>query len=253
MLLLSAVEHETIVHPPIIPALMTANPQQTPGDETIYFTSLNYAVQLGQFDGVTNVKALRPAGDFGLGSEARLKGEVVVLDGIFYSIDSNGKARVMEDEDSISYAALKSFRAECTTVVKNVSSIKALEEALSEKIQENAFAAIKIRAAFRFILFRSFEEEQEPFRPVDQIPEIKFERRNITGTLVGFYTPKSAEVLNSPTYHFHFIDDARTTGGHVLDINVAEASVEIDYAREIHIKLPAVAATEHVDLNTKIK
>lgn len=232
---------------------MTFTPQQTQGDETIYFTSLNYAIQLGQFAGVTTVKALKSSGDFGLGSEARLKGELVVLDGKFYSIDANGKARVMEDEDSISYAAIKSFRAEVNTVVKNVSSLKELEKVLAQKISENSFAAIRVHAAFRVIKFRSFEEQEEPFRPVDQVPEIKFERENITGTMVGYYTPKSAEVLNSPTYHFHFIDDARTTGGHVLDIDVAEASVEIDYAREIHIKLPEGTATEHVDLNTKIR
>jgi acetolactate decarboxylase len=232
---------------------MSFSSKQLTNDETIHFASLNYAIQQGQFDGITTVGALKSSGDFGLGSESKLKGELIVLDGIFYSVNAEGKARVMTNDDSIAYAALKSFRSDFNFKAERISSIKDLEKSLAERIDQNAFAAIKIQATFRTIRFRSFEEQTAPYRPVDKVPEIKFERENIKGTMVGFYTPTSAEVLNSPTFHFHFMDDQKTTGGHVLDVDLEKASIDIDLAKEVHIQLPDVKSTEHVDLNTKIK
>ena len=226
---------------------------QSFNDETIYFTSLNYAIHQGQFDGVSTVKSLRSKGDFGLGSESRLKGELVVLDGAFFSIDSEGKARLMEDGDSIAYAAIKSFTPDTRLSIENISSMEDLEELLAEQIDQNSFAAIKVHATFHTIYLRSFEEQQKPYRTVDEVPEIKFDRDDIKGTMVGYYTPRSAEVLNSPVFHFHFIDDHKTTGGHVLDIDLSKGSVEIDFAKEVHVQLPDTKSTDHVDLNTKIK
>lgn len=221
-------------------------------DETIYFTSLNYAVHQGQFDGVSTVGSLRSTGDFGLGSEAKLKGELVVLDGKFYSINAEGTARLLEDSDSISYAAIKSFRSDVTIDIGSVPSMDELEDVLAERVNQNAFAAIKIRGTFNTIQLRSFEEQEKPYPKVEDVPEIKFERKDMKGTMVGYYTPKSAEVLNSPIFHFHFIDDAKTTGGHVLDVDLSNATVEIDYAEEVHVQLPDKKATDHVDLNTSI-
>ena len=59
--------------------------------------------------------------------------------------------------------------------------------------------------------------------------------------------------MNSPTFHFHFIDDNKSTGGHVLDCNLKNGSIEIDYAKELHIQLPDIQSTDHIDLNELIK
>lgn len=222
-------------------------------DDTIFFTSLNYAIQQGQYDGVAPVGQLREQGDFGLGSEEKLAGELIILDGTFYSIDSAGQARIMDDQDMISFAAIKQFAPEQQTTLERVDNLNDLEQQLAQLINSNAFAAIKIHGQFNAIVFRSFEQQQKPYQPVDKVREITFERKHISGTMVGYYTPESALVMNSPVFHFHFIDDSKKTGGHVLECELRNALMEIDYAKEVHIQLPDTTITEHVELNEQIK
>jgi len=45
-----------------------------------------------------------------------------------------------------------------------------------------------------------------------------FEFNNIKGTLVGFRCPPYLASLNFPGYHFHFIDEARKAGGHLMEL-----------------------------------
>ena len=68
--------------------------------------------------------------------------------------------------------------------------------------------------------------------------------------MVGFYTPEKAKMLNSPVYHFHFLDKEHTTGGHVLDFTIDQAEVKIDHAKELKVKLPPLDAVDHINLNT---
>jgi acetolactate decarboxylase len=222
-------------------------------NDTIYFVSLNHAVHEGQYAGITTVDALKEYGDFGIGSEDRLAGEMVLLDGVFYSIPGNGRARRMDDADKIAYGAVKEFKADDSFSIDGMTNLEKLETLLGEKIHPNQFAAIRVDAEFESIDYRSFEEQTEPFKPVDDVQEIMFNRKNLEGTIVGFYTPESANVLNSPKFHFHFIDKARTTGGHVHDFRLKKASVQIDVATELHILLPPVEATDHVDLDKPSK
>jgi acetolactate decarboxylase len=221
--------------------------------ETIYFASLNHAIQEGQFDGVITVNELKGHGNFGLGSEEKLKGELVLLDGNFYSIPSTGKAALMRDENKIAFAAIKSFTADSTFSVKNLTDAKALYTYLDARIDQNSFVALKITGMFRTIEFRSFIQQNKPYKPVDQVPENKFRHENMQGTMVGFFTPKSAQVLNSPNYHFHFIDNGKKTGGHVLECTISSATVEVDYADELHVLLPPKKAVEQVDLNEPLQ
>jgi acetolactate decarboxylase len=224
-----------------------------PKNDTIFFTSLNYAIQQGQFDGVARVDELRGLGNFGLGSEEKLAGELILLNGEFYSVDSKGKTKVMRGGDLIAFAAIKKFNTDKNAKLGRADNINDLEQQLSELINSNAFAAIKIEGTFSSMVFRSFETQQKPYKPIEQVPEVVFERKNIKGTIVGYYTPKSAQVMNSPTFHFHFIDDAKTTGGHVLGCTLLDASVEIDFAKEVKIELPDTTISQHLELNVPIK
>ena len=94
---------------------------------------------------------------------------------------------------------------------------------------------------------------QEKSLPLKKVPEVLFERENIKVTLVGFYTPASAAVLNTPVYHFHFISDDKSTGGHVKDCSFSEAIIAVDYASELHVHLSSKALTQNIDLNKEAK
>ncbi|HOZ43602.1 MAG TPA: acetolactate decarboxylase, partial [Methanoculleus sp.] len=76
-----------------------------------------------------------------------------------------------------------------------------------------------------------------------------FEFENVTGTAVGFWTPALAKGINVPGYHLHFITSDRTAGGHLLDMTVAEGSVQLDTTANFTMVLPSRGDFLKVDLS----
>ncbi|MDJ1495387.1 acetolactate decarboxylase [Cytophagaceae bacterium DM2B3-1] len=219
----------------------------------IHYISLNRAIRLGQYDGVTTAKELKSYGDFGLGSEEKVASELVILDGVAYSIPADGKAKVMPDQAKIAFSAIKFFKTDKQVKINKAFSLKELEQYLDSLIVKNTFAAIKISGEFASITFTSYHKQEKPYKPIEQVPVSEFTHTKMKGTIVGFFTPESAAVLNSPTYHFHFIDQARTTGGHVQDCVIGNVEIELDYTRSFTADLADPAILQHIDLNKPIE
>ena len=55
---------------------------------------------------------------------------------------------------------------------------------------------------------------------------------------MGFRFPDHARGLNVPGYHFHFITDDRTAGGHVLDCRLARGELRVDREADLRLELP---------------
>jgi acetolactate decarboxylase len=51
-----------------------------------------------------------------------------------------------------------------------------------------------------------------------------------------------------PGYHFHFIAEDRTAGGHLLDCIADNVLVEIDYTTEFYMVLPDGGGFHEADL-----
>jgi acetolactate decarboxylase len=229
--------------------MIRSDPRMNPQSDDLYYASLNEAIHLGQYDGVITINELKTHGNFGLGSEEHLAGELVLLNGIAYSIPASGKARIMPKDSKLAFAAVKFFASDKKLFVKRSLTMAELESLLDSVITQNSFAAIRIRAHFASIEYRSFEEQTRPYKPIKDVKEIPFAGASVHGTLVGFFTPKAAEVLNSPVYHFHYIDNDKTTGGHLLDCKISQAEIDIDYTSEFTTKLANPSLLQHVDLN----
>jgi acetolactate decarboxylase len=223
-----------------------------PGDG-IHFVSLNHAIRSGQYDALTTVGRLKDYGDFGLGSTERVQDELVILDGIVYAIPKTGKARIAEDKAGVAFCAIKFFKADKNLKLTNVKSLKKLEDLLDSVLTNNSFAAIKVSGIFSSASYSSYHIQQKPYKPIEDVPITEFKKENIEGTLVGYFTPESAKVINSPVYHFHFIDKNRGTGGHLREIEMKSVIIEIDYASDLSIHLPDPQLMEHIDLNKPIK
>ena len=52
-------------------------------------------------------------------------------------------------------------------------------------------------------------------------------REDIKGTVIGFFTPELFHGIGSAGFHIHFANDDRNFGGHVLDFEVDDVTVEI--------------------------
>ena len=76
----------------------------------------------------------------------------------------------------------------------------------------------------------------------------EFEFRDVSGTLVGFWTPEYAKTLNVPGYHLHFVSADHTQGGHLLQCSGASLCLQIQSAGDFHIALPETEDFLRADL-----
>lgn len=215
----------------------------------IYYHSLNAAIHAGQYDGIIPVSELIQEGTLGLGSFEKLSYEYVMLDGVAYGIPDNGKVYEMPDSALIAFGVVKDFQPDSSLTIKDKTERKELELLLDAKLNTNSFVAMRVKGKANKIRYRTFHTQQKPYKPSKDVEHVIFEKTDIYVDMVGFYTPENAKVLNSPVYHFHFIDQAKTTGGHVLDFIIEDAIIEIDHANELKVQLPTLESVEHIDLN----
>ncbi len=59
-----------------------------------------------------------------------------------------------------------------------------------------------------------------------------------TGTIAGFRTPVYEKGIGVPGCHVHYVDDARTAGGHVLDFTMTHGTVEVCPGTDLQLRLP---------------
>ena len=64
------------------------------------------------------------------------------------------------------------------------------------------------------------------------------ELNNIEGTIVGFKCPEYVKDINVTEYHLHFISKDKHSGGHVLDLEIENGNVEVDYINQFSVFLP---------------
>jgi len=77
----------------------------------------------------------------------------------------------------------------------------------------------------------------------------EFEFHDISGTLVGFWTPEYAKTLNVPGYHLHFISDDRKHGGHLLQCRGANLLLQIQREGDFRVALPETEDFLKADLH----
>jgi len=71
----------------------------------------------------------------------------------------------------------------------------------------------------------------------------------MTGTIAGFYTPEMMDGLNAPGVHLHSISADRAHGGHVLDLILENATVELDITTGFRMDLPTSGDFVRIDLS----
>jgi len=221
--------------------------------DAIYYASLNRTVRLGHYDGVQTLQEIKKHGDFGLGSIERIAGELVMVNDTAYQFSSDGKAKVMEAQTKLPFAAVKFFKAEKTYDLDKPYTLKELQRFLDSVLYKNSFAALRISGQFNTIEYFCYEPQQKPYKPIEQAAKKTIVNANTAGILVGFHSPRSAEVINSPEYHFHFLNAQRNSGGHVQDCQLKKVRIEIDYADQLIVNLPDPESLTDIDLQQPIK
>lgn len=207
---------------------------------TLYQVSTATALVEGIYQGAVQIATLRAHGDLGLGTFENLDGEMVIVEGHFFQVRSDGSVREVEDNVLSPFAAITAFSADQTITVDDCPDLAHLTSRFDAlRSSDNFFYGLKVDGTFEYIYARAMRRTKEGVPLVEAAavqPEFRFQ--NVSGTLVGFWTPEYAKSLNVPGYHLHFISADRSQGGHVLDCRGRNLRLQIQREGDYHIVLP---------------
>lgn len=217
---------------------------------SLFQVSTSGALVKGVYQGCMTVGDLKTHGDFGLGTYDGLDGELIMLDGHCYQATDDGVTREAEDGWFVPFATITRFDADITKDLLAISSIETLKQTLDElRPSDNIFVGFRLQGRFDKIDLRAACKAapgEDLVTATSHQSEFSFE--NITGTLVGFWTPTYAKTLNVAGYHLHFISEDETKGGHLLDLNAAKLSAEVHFETDFHIAIPETRSFLEADL-----
>lgn len=211
----------------------------------IYQTSTMSALVAAAYDGTATYGEIAGHGDFGVGTFNGLDGEMVALDGQFFRLHSDGTATVADPTELTPFAVVTFFRGDAGLRVDEAMSRQELEVTVDELVSgQDHFYPIRVNGRFRRIATRTAARQSVPYRPLVQATANQVVSRftDIEGSLVGFRTPDYAQGITGAGYHFHFIDDARRSGGHAFDFVLESGVILVDEDVDLHVELPEGAA-----------
>ncbi|MDT2764546.1 acetolactate decarboxylase [Enterococcus asini] len=190
-------------------------------------------------DGTEKIGTLGNYGDFGLGTLEGSNGEVIFLDGVIYHAEETGKIKQLTGEELTPYAAVTDFEADQEFVLSEMSD-EEVKGMILENISHNLFAAVKISGVFERMHVRVAPKQVKPYPRFVEIArnQPEFHAEQISGTIVGFFTPKLFHGAAAAGFHLHFISDDHQFGGHVLDFELATGQVELMELAEFRQHFP---------------
>ena len=212
-----------------------------PTEHTIYLCAPVNAIVEGLFEQNVPLAELKQHGDFGLGTFNDLDGEMVLLDGVVYQITADGQVAVIEDEQTLTPFA-------CVTPYHPISHDELDQELTYDAFLEwlvrllpspNLFYALRIEGEFASIKARSVPK-QENYRTLVEVAreQTLFQFDNVSGTLVGFFTPTFMASLSVPGLHLHFLSADFRSGGHLLECRPRKIRVGVQFISRLELALP---------------
>ncbi|HTI00474.1 MAG TPA: acetolactate decarboxylase [Acidisoma sp.] len=218
---------------------------------TLFQVSTSGALVQGVLDGAVSVATLREHGNFGLGTFVDLDGEMIVLDGQFYQIRSDGSVRIAEDNQLAPFAVVTHFNPERVTHMQPFATLAELTAQLDRlRTSENLFFAARLSGTFRHVHNRA-ACKVGPHETLADAAEHQgeFHTDMVRGTMVGFWTPSYVKALGVAGWHLHFMSDDHRAGGHVLGAAGEDIEVAIEHLDDFRIAIPETAAFLASDLS----
>lgn len=207
----------------------------------LHQTSTIAALLDGAYDGDLTLGELLEEGDLGLGTTNGLDGELIVLDGRCFRAKVDGSIEPLDTDVKTPFAVVADFDP---TVEAELSGPLDLDRMTAEidllRPAGTAACAVKVDGEFASITVRSVPRQQPPYRPLTEVisDQQVFELGRSSGTMVGFRFPDYAEGIEVGGWHLHFIDDERTVGGHVMELDLVAGRVQLDPSNELHAEMP---------------
>jgi acetolactate decarboxylase len=199
----------------------------------------------GKYGGDVTVGELLAHGDLGIGTVEHLDGEMLVIDGTAWVVRADGRVDAVPPGTRTPFAVLCRFDSGPAHALAGPLSFDALSVVLDELAPTTEpVVAVRVDGTFRRVRLRSVHGQHEPYPPLRDVVHDQTEWTvagaddRVAGTLVGFRFPDLASGIEVAGYHLHFLADDRTSGGHVLDLELLDGAARIDGAHELRVEVP---------------
>ncbi len=210
---------------------------------TLFQTSTIDALLSGNYEGDVSFAELEARGDFGLGTFDALDGEMIGLDGAFYQVKADGRAYEVDERTKTPFAVVTFFEPAEIRQLAAPMDYAALRAYLDEIVAGDAATchAVRVDGHFHYVKTRSVPRQRKPYPPLVEAVKHQptFEFHDVLGSLVGFRFPDYVGGLNVSGYHFHFITEDRSAGGHLLECDIARGELRVDHESDLNLELPA--------------
>lgn len=201
------------------------------------------ALMAGLYGGSLTIDELLEHGDLGIGTLDSIDGELIILDGKAYQAKgSSGKPEVVEvsNDVMVPYAAVVPHQAEVIFKQRFEMSGNELEKRIESYYDGvNLFRSIKIKGHFSKMHVRMIPKSTPDTKFADVATrQPEYTREDVSGTIVGIWTPQMFHGVSVAGYHLHFISDDHSFGGHVMDYVITEGMIEVGPVDQLDQRFP---------------
>ena len=209
-------------------------------EQVLFQVSTIDALMQGVFDGNTSLTELAENGDFGIGTLNALDGELVLEDGQFFQVKSDGKVYRPSGETLTPFASVVKFAPEDSFKVQDLDFLQLQHLVDSLMGSANYFYAIRLEGKFDSVHTRSVPAQQKPYPQLVEVTRLQpeFKIQQTAGKLTGFYCPEFVKGINITGYHLHFLANDKTSGGHLLGFRLKSGMLKLDRIQNFKMLLP---------------
>jgi len=223
---------------------LIASNAQVHEDRIVFHYSVMNAMRNGAYTGEMTIGELREKGDFGIGTYNYLDGEMIILDNVFYRVDDLGTVEIASKERLIPFASVAFFKPDIKFELKNVKDMQELQNEVIKRLpSSNKIYAIRIDCEFENITVGGAKRlNVDDTTGLAEVMKTRplFVKQDVSGTMVGFYSPSYLSAVDLTPFHFHFISNDRKYGGHLMSgkFGMTTIKVSVDEKTGFEVVLP---------------
>jgi len=165
-------------------------------------------------------------------------------------VQSDGRITEPADAAPVPFAVVTTFRPLRRVPMAAFTTFEALTRQLdAHRRSDNLFFAVRLDGRFAEIHTR-VACKAEAGVPLDQATahQAEFRMKDVTGTIVGFWSPPYARSINVAGWHLHFLTDDRKGGGHLLGCGGQGLEAKLQDLDDLRLAIPETAQFLHADL-----
>lgn len=194
----------------------------------------------GLLDGTTTMKDLLSHGDTGIGTGEGLDGELIILDGTPYQVDSTGKVNLVDSNFTLPFA--NSHFADYAEMleVDDIDRNELQKQITDAAKSSNTFYSVKITGTFKNMKTRAVQKSNQPYQSLAKTAENQsiFTKESVKGTLLSYYSPDIFDGVAVGGFHSHFMSDEHDFGGHILSFESVTGIVSFQQFDSLEQHLP---------------